>query len=453
MYKKVTFINAIGESVELFRQPLFLTKIEGLGDVDATIETQKSPNQDGSTHVYTTMNERPITMEIEILEDLREWRYNLSRIFNPKLGPGTLIYENGYVTKSITAQSEHVPTFPDVRPKRTQTALIDLICHDPYFRDAEDTRTDVAFWTPMFEFPLDLDIIGNPNLIQNWKDVDTLFTKWNGATVTYTKNQTVSEWGATDAIRIQTSGGTSDTKIFTTVTTYQNALNLPISTSVWVKNLGTKAVWVGDNQDKTVVTAQVVEPGAQRRVEITSIGTGVYHHQLKFSTVSAISDSLDFVIWRPKQEKSTSVTPWIPHVLDSDYATYTASHGVEFASRTLSTIVDIVNRGHVSSGMIIVFKATSTVVNPYLANVNTGEIIKLKRTMVAGEVIEINTNIGQKRITSTINGTATNIFNNIVFGSKFLQLDIGDNLFRFGADTNESFLEVQIYHSNKYAGV
>ncbi len=285
--QKVTFINAKGESVELYQSPFFLNNIEGLGDVDAEIYTQRSPEQDGSTPVYTTLEERAIPIEVVILKDLRENRRKLSRIFNPKMGPGTLFYENGQVRWKIQAQSEHVPIFPDHRPRNTQMATIDLICHNPYFSDENESRTDIAFWEKKFSFPLEI----------------------------------------------------------------------PMDT------------------------------------------------------------------------------------------------GIEMGARSPSTIVNVINAGHTDTGMIIKFQAANTIVNPSLINVNTGEFIKINRTMVSGEIITIDTNKGNKRITSEKNGITENIFNNIVFGSTFLQLEVGDNLFRFGADTNETFLEVQIYHSNKYVGV
>lgn len=285
--QRVTFTSARGEMVELYHKPLFLKEITGLGDVTSETKTQKAPNQDGSTPVSTELNERTIYMEIVILEELLQHRQRLSRIFNPRLGAGVLTYDNGLVQWSIKAISEHVPTFPDDRPRKVQTAFIDLICYDPYFRDANDVRTDIAFWESKFMFPLEID------------------------------------------------------------------------------------------------------------------------HEM----------------------------------------------GVEMGARSPTLIVNVENIGHADTGMTIKFVATKTVVNPTITNVDTGEFIKITRTLVPGEILTVNTNARQKSITSEINGVVENVFNDIVFGSKFLQLMVGDNLFRYGADQYEEFLEVSIYHSNKYAGV
>lgn len=127
--------------------------------------------------------------------------------------------------------------------------------------------------------------------------------------------------------------------------------------------------------------------------------------------------------------------------------------GIEMGVRSPSLIVNVANEGHVDTGMIIKFKALGTVVNPSLVNVNTREYLKINRTLIAGEVITVNTNSGKKRIESNQNGVTTNIFNNIVFGSSFLQLSIGDNLFRYDAEQNLEALEVNIYHSPQFVGV
>jgi hypothetical protein len=284
--QRVTFINARGVSIELYRAPFFLNKIEGLGNVDAETGSQKLLGQDGSIPVNTVLSERSITMEAIILENIQTNRALFAKVFNPKLGQGTLIYENDTFKRVIKAIPEHVPTFYDVRPRKVEYVTIDLICHDPYFTEETDTRTDIALWQSNFEFPLEIP-----------------------------------------------------------------------------------------------------------------------------------------------------------------------ESGMELGYRVPSLIVNVENDGHVDTGMIIKFKAIGGLTNPSLLNVNTTEFIKINRSMLPGEVITINTNIGQKRIDLDSNGVKSNIFNNLVFGSKFLQLEIGSNLFRYQADTNEGSLEVSIHHSPKYVGV
>ena len=130
--------------------------------------------------------------------------------------------------------------------------------------------------------------------------------------------------------------------------------------------------------------------------------------------------------------------------------------GIIIGHREPSLIVNIENNGQVKTGMIIEFFARGTLKNPSLFNVNTREFIKVNKEMVAGEKIIINTNFGKKKILQELNGVTTNILNYLDIiggGDTFLQLDIGDNLFRYDADENLNNLEVSIYFSPQYLGV
>ena len=127
--------------------------------------------------------------------------------------------------------------------------------------------------------------------------------------------------------------------------------------------------------------------------------------------------------------------------------------GLEFATRNQDLIVNVINSGDVSTGMIIVFKANASVVNPSLTDINTQKFIKLKYTMAAGEEIRINRNFNNKRIDSTLNKVTTNVFKNLDWESTFLQLDVGDNLFRYNAESGLTNLDVSIYYNNSYLGV
>ena len=102
--------------------------------------------------------------------------------------------------------------------------------------------------------------------------------------------------------------------------------------------------------------------------------------------------------------------------------------------------------------MKIEFIANGALKNPSLFNVNTREYIKVNKEMTAGEKIIINTNYGQKKIQSTFDGETIDILNYLDLSSTFLQLSIGDNLFRYDADSNLNNLQVNIYYNPKYLG-
>ena len=127
--------------------------------------------------------------------------------------------------------------------------------------------------------------------------------------------------------------------------------------------------------------------------------------------------------------------------------------GIIAGLREPSLIVNVNNTGDVECGVIIEFKALGTVNKPSLLNVNTGEYIKINKSMVVGEIIRVNTNIGSKKATKVLKGVETNILNYLDLNSTFLQLDVGDNLFRYDAEENLNNLEVSIYYNPYYLGV
>ena len=127
--------------------------------------------------------------------------------------------------------------------------------------------------------------------------------------------------------------------------------------------------------------------------------------------------------------------------------------GIVFGLRQPSLIAAINNSGAVDVGMKIVFKAIGTLHGPSLINVNTQKYFKVNKMMQAGEEIVINTTIGEKKIQGTLNGITTNYFKYRDLDSEWLQLSVGDNLFKYDAEENVENLEVYIYFNNKYLEV
>lgn len=129
--------------------------------------------------------------------------------------------------------------------------------------------------------------------------------------------------------------------------------------------------------------------------------------------------------------------------------------GVIFGARTDSLIADVINKGAVSTGIRVVFKAKGTLVNPTLIKINTQEKISIKKTMVAGEEIEINTNVGSKSVVGRLSEVSeyTNYFVYRTLDSKWLNLQPGKNSFRYDADDGVDNLDVFIYFQDKYLEV
>ena len=128
--------------------------------------------------------------------------------------------------------------------------------------------------------------------------------------------------------------------------------------------------------------------------------------------------------------------------------------GIIFGERTDSLIVSVFNNGALPSGMRIIFKANGAVVNPKLINVNTQQTFVLNKTLIADEEVEVNTNTGEKSIKGKVGGSSySNYYMYKDIDSSWLQLDVGENLFRYDADDGLENLEIFVYFYNRFLEV
>ncbi|QHJ73612.1 tail protein [Butyrivibrio virus Arian] len=106
----------------------------------------------------------------------------------------------------------------------------------------------------------------------------------------------------------------------------------------------------------------------------------------------------------------------------------------------------ILNDGDVTTGITFTIIAYGTVINPKIEREEDGAAFRLNQTMNAGDVIEINTTRGKKRV--SLNGT--NIINKVQGGSNWLQLNIGYNTFTLSDDNNATNVYLQIKYKRSY---
>lgn len=113
----------------------------------------------------------------------------------------------------------------------------------------------------------------------------------------------------------------------------------------------------------------------------------------------------------------------------------------------------ITNEGDVEKGMIIELQAIGEVKNPKIFNRDTTEFFGLNITMQEGDLITISTIKGSKTVYLLRNGVNTNIFNNIMKDITWLQLEPGDNVFTYEAETGAEYLNILFRHTDNYEGV
>jgi phage-related protein len=114
----------------------------------------------------------------------------------------------------------------------------------------------------------------------------------------------------------------------------------------------------------------------------------------------------------------------------------------------------VYNAGDVESGINITIHATGNITSPVVYNALTGESFRLEGLqMVAGDVLTINTNKGEKSVKLNHQGTIKNVINYRSSDSTWLELAIGDNIFTYNADSGDLNMLMAIRHSIKYLGV
>lgn len=127
--------------------------------------------------------------------------------------------------------------------------------------------------------------------------------------------------------------------------------------------------------------------------------------------------------------------------------------GIRMGYRSNNLIANAINTGQSKTGMTVRFKALATVLNPSIISVNTYQHLKLNTEMTQGDIIEVSTYTGKKSVTLIRNNQRIDIFNTVDLESDFLQLDPGDNLFRYDAEEGLDNLEVTLTYIPRMVGV
>lgn len=98
---------------------------------------------------------------------------------------------------------------------------------------------------------------------------------------------------------------------------------------------------------------------------------------------------------------------------------------------------DVVNDGTNEVGMIITMTASGTVNNPELVNVNTGERIRINKTLVAGERVVINTNIGHRSVIGYQDVNSWSYLDYFDYDNAWLQLPCGTSTLTYRTYTTD----------------
>jgi hypothetical protein len=187
----IVFTNARGEKVYIGTSKPFILQLFDTS-TGVIIQTQKAPFQDGQTYIDSLLEPRSISATVAIVtntdEEVFEKRQFLSRVFNPKLGPGTLRYEYPGGAREVRAVADTPPIFPSGKENKStgyQRALVNLLCPDPlWFDPSVELLTMASFIGGMsfpMSFPLSLGTVGQTLFVENKGDIKTpIFLTFKG---------------------------------------------------------------------------------------------------------------------------------------------------------------------------------------------------------------------------------------------------------------------------------
>lgn len=112
------------------------------------------------------------------------------------------------------------------------------------------------------------------------------------------------------------------------------------------------------------------------------------------------------------------------------------------------------NEGEAPADWTVTFTALSTVKNPYAQDIDTGEMVRVLKTLSAGESVTISTEGEELAVTLTAaDGTETDGFQYLDIESIPFRLALGENHIKTDADEGGEGLRASISFRPAYAGV
>lgn len=263
--RRLTYENARGESIIFYLSPLLIESLSGIGEVDADIQGQTAPYQDGDTYIDTRLQPRYIDLQGSILKkdtkEIKSYRKEILRVCNPKLGLGKIILELDGDIKEIYGALDGVPVFPERGRNVWQQFSIAWKCPDPYWQDPNQTskplQAYVGNFTLPFTLPFELGKSGSRTVVVNEGDVPAAVRIDVQGPVTNPRiiNQTTGEWirinraiAADEILHIDTTEGSKRVEIYRGNTIYP-ALGYLDHDSTWLK------LEVGENEIEHIADA------------------------------------------------------------------------------------------------------------------------------------------------------------------------------------------------------
>lgn len=253
--------------------------------------------------------------------------------------------------------------------------------------------------------------VGGRNIIRLSNSGSQFFGGYMGSTLSKINNSvSVPEWGATDANRVVSSGGTNTLKATYAILAPKTGETLSIS-GWFMNNSTTDDLVIHSNLGARTET---LGPGVAKRVVFEAI-EGNSYESVQFQARSTDpSNNVDFTWWRLQAEKGNKATDWSPAPEDADAEITGLKTRVSSAETTITQNTDAINlRATKSEVTTQVNSARTDAINTASsdatakANSAQNNAVSSAKTYTDGQVTITNTAINLKAVKSITDGLTT----------------------------------------------
>lgn len=126
------------------------------------------------------------------------------------------------------------------------------------------------------------------------------------------------------------------------------------------------------------------------------------------------------------------------------------SRPYQFAQLMETQFINVQNHGQLPVPMTVTFFARGDCVRPKLTNVNTGKIMEINKSLIAGERVVVEITHDRTYVTSSVDG---DIRGALSLKSTLNRLDVGDNVLKPEAEEGRKQLEVSIDFATEIVGI
>lgn len=163
--EKFTYTNSKGKNVVIGSNTgLQLIAATGLTAMEIIPYTIQGYRQNGYTLTNTQLGTRIISLEFAVFgkteQEFYQKRLELISTFNPLLGEGVLIYDNGYIQRAIDVQITQALNVGTSHTSNLKTYTIEFTAYNPLWRDVAENALMLGDFTGGLTFPLDFPSTG-----------------------------------------------------------------------------------------------------------------------------------------------------------------------------------------------------------------------------------------------------------------------------------------------------